>query len=157
HRNQDATRVAPVWGPSQQGRGLARSIASAYNSTAPLLEAPMNVHAPVTSPLASLVQDLIERQPPGHSLQQPFYAQQRLFEHDIERLFMRHWLCVGHASRAPEPGDFFLYELANESLIIVRGNDRNLRALVNVCRHRGSRVCTQSQGHATVLVCPYHA
>ena len=70
---------------------------------------------------------------------------------------MRHWLCAGHSSSAPNPGDYFTYEIADESIIIMRGQDGALRALVNVCRHRGSRVCLKPSGHAKVLVCPYHA
>jgi Rieske 2Fe-2S family protein len=54
-------------------------------------------------------------------------------------------------------GDFFLMEIANESAIIVRGEDGELRALVNVCRHRGSRVCRERSGNTRVLICPYHA
>ena len=85
------------------------------------------------------------------------YNGEAAFERDIERIFMRHWLMVGHASSAPEPGDYFLYEMGGESVIIVRGKDMELRALLNVCRHRGSRICTATQGRATMLVCPYHA
>jgi len=57
------------------------------------------------------------------------------------------------------PGDFFTTELCGESLIIVCGQDREIRALQNVCRHRGSRVCTERAGTARggVFVCPYHA
>jgi Rieske 2Fe-2S family protein len=47
--------------------------------------------------------------------------------------------------------------MAGESIIIVRGPDMRLRALANVCRHRGSRICLKSEGRASVLVCPYHA
>ena len=70
---------------------------------------------------------------------------------------MRHWLLVGHASSAPKPGDYFLCEIAEESVIIARGKDDLLRAFLNICRHRGSRICTKSEGHAEAFVCPYHA
>jgi Rieske 2Fe-2S family protein len=69
----------------------------------------------------------------------------------------RNWILAGHASQAPKPGDYFLVEIAEESVIILRGNDNQLRAFANVCRHRGSRVCLKPEGHASVLVCPYHA
>ena len=100
---------------------------------------------------------LLQRQPEGCSLLQPFYTHEEIFRADIERIFMRHWLCAGHAGSAPNPGDFFTVEIAQESIIIMRGRDGKLRALVNVCRHRGSRVCLKAAGHASVLVCPYHA
>jgi len=98
---------------------------------------------------------LIAEQPAGHSLAQPFYRDPRIFERDIERIFMRHWLCAGHASALPRRGDYFLLEISLESVIVVRGEDDQLRALVNVCRHRGSRVCRES-GNASSFACPYH-
>ncbi len=100
---------------------------------------------------------LVASQPRGCSLAQPFYRSDEVFRRDIERVFMRRWLCAGHESSAPNPGDYFLFEIAEESVIVVRGEDGALRALANVCRHRGSRICLKSAGHASVLVCPYHA
>jgi Rieske 2Fe-2S family protein len=99
---------------------------------------------------------LIARQPPAHSLQQAFYADPDIFRRDVERVLMRHWLCAGHESSLPKPGDFQLLEIAGESAIIVRGEDAHLRALVNVCRHRGSRVCWEPSGEAKSFTCPYH-
>ena len=98
---------------------------------------------------------LIADQPAAHSLAQPFYRDPLLFERDIERIFMRHWLCAGHASALPRRGDHLLLEIGAESVIVVRGEDDRLRALVNVCRHRGSRVCADS-GNAGSFTCPYH-
>ncbi|MET1027550.1 MAG: aromatic ring-hydroxylating dioxygenase subunit alpha, partial [Dongiaceae bacterium] len=75
------------------------------------------------------------------------------------RMIQRHWHCVGHAGSVAAVGDFFTVEIGGESVIIVRGQDNVVRALVNVCRHRGSRVCTESAGHARggSFSCPYHA
>jgi phenylpropionate dioxygenase-like ring-hydroxylating dioxygenase large terminal subunit len=96
---------------------------------------------------------------PGYALAAPFYCDAAFFEREMQRVLLRHWHCVGHDSQLPEPGDFFTTELCGESLIIVRGQDRIVRALLNVCRHRGSRVCTETAGRArgAVFVCPYHA
>ncbi len=100
---------------------------------------------------------LIASHPKGCALQQAFYSDPSIYELDMERIFMRRWLCVGHESRIPKSGDFFVHEIAGESLIIIRGADDEVRALVNVCRHRGSEVCYEKEGNAKVLVCPYHA
>ena len=96
---------------------------------------------------------------PGHALNREFYCDPELFEREKSRLLLQHWHCAGHQSQVPEPGDFFTTEICGESLIIVRGNDREIRALLNVCRHRGSRICTQLSGRARAggFVCPYHA
>ncbi len=70
---------------------------------------------------------------------------------------MRHWLCVGHQSSVANGGDYVLVELASESVIVVRDAGGTLRAFANVCRHRGSRICTEPSGNAQYFVCPYHA
>lgn len=103
------------------------------------------------------IDDIVRTQPVAHSLHQALYNSQAAFDHDMERIFLRHWILAGHQSQAAKPGDWFLCEMAGESLIILRGNDDVLRAFANVCRHRGSRICREPQGSAKVLVCPYHA
>jgi len=96
---------------------------------------------------------------PGHALPQVFYKDPAIFQHDMRHFVMAHWHCVGHASMVAGPGDYFTVEIGGESIIIARGQDGQVRALVNVCRHRGSRVCTDRQGSAKggTFVCPYHA
>ena len=95
----------------------------------------------------------------GHALSREFYCDEPLFAQEVQRLLLRHWHCLGHQSQVPEPGDFFTTSFCGEPLLVVRGQDREVRTLLNVCRHRGSRVCTQESGHARggVFVCPYHA
>src|SRR5262249_55609395 len=53
-------------------------------------------------------------------------------------------------------GDYFTWNVAGEPLVFVRGDDGQVHALYNVCRHRGSLVCNQERGNARALVCPYH-
>ncbi len=103
------------------------------------------------------LRELIATQQKGCTLQQAFYSDASIYALDVERIFMRRWLCVGHESRIPNTGDFFVHDVAGESLIVVRDRDGSIRALVNVCRHRGSEVCYEKEGNAKVLVCPYHA
>jgi len=106
--------------------------------------------------LDARLRDLLRRQPEGCALLQEFYLDPEIFERDLERLHLGHWLCVGHLSRIPRSGDYFVFDIASESLIIVRGKDDEVRALVNVCRHRGSHVCYDKEGHSNKLACPYH-
>ena len=56
----------------------------------------------------------------------------------------------------PEPGDYVTIEIGAYSLIIVRDDDEEVRALHNVCRHRGSRLLEDPCGSVGNLVCPYH-
>jgi len=100
---------------------------------------------------------LVAQQRPGHSLDRAFYTDTEIFERDLERAVFPFWQFVGHASRIPEAGDFFLTEIAGESIIVTRDREQQIHALANVCRHRGSRICLDAEGHSNTLVCPYHA
>jgi len=66
----------------------------------------------------------------------------------MQRMLLRHWFCAGHASSVPRAGDYLLVDLGAESVIIVRTSSGELRALLNVCRHRGSRICSARTGKA---------
>lgn len=102
------------------------------------------------------LQRLIASRCPDHSLPRAFYCDDTVLAADLERLFGRCWLFAGHACQVARAGEYFLYDVGRESLIILRGDDGELRAFFNVCRHRGSRVCTAPSGRAKKLVCPYH-
>ena len=106
---------------------------------------------------ADRLTDLIAQSSPGQSLAQAFYCDPAIYRRDLERVFMASWLYAGHISEVQKPGDYFLFEVGDESVIVVRGRDGEIRALVNVCRHRGSRVCVEQQGSAKRFMCPYHA
>jgi phenylpropionate dioxygenase-like ring-hydroxylating dioxygenase large terminal subunit len=101
----------------------------------------------------------IRNHPPGHALARDFYTDPAIFEHDMERMLLRHWFCAGHVSSIPRAGDFLVVDLGPESVIIVRNSAGEVRALLNVCRHRGSRLCAGRTGKAQSarLTCPYHA
>ncbi len=99
---------------------------------------------------------LIDNQPAGFSLQQDFYQDADIYQRELDRLFLKSWLYAGHVSEVPQVGDYFLYELADESVIIIRTDENTVTALLNLCRHRGSRVCMEARGRQNLLVCPYH-
>lgn len=102
------------------------------------------------------ISSLLQSHRPGRALQRPFYFEQELFQLDLEKVFRRGWLFAGHACQIQQTGDYFCYEIGGDSLIIIRGDDGKIRALFNVCRHRGSIICKQPSGRANLLVCPYH-
>jgi Rieske 2Fe-2S family protein len=93
----------------------------------------------------------------GFSLPQAEYISPEQFDLDMEVLGRTQWVLLDHASRIPDPGDWFTTEWGGESIIVVRGKDRQIRGFYNVCRHRGSRICLADQGHSPMLTCPYHA
>ena len=85
-----------------------------------------------------------------------FYTSEALYREERERIFARRWACVGRADRLAQTGDYFLAEVAGESLIVVR-DAGGPRAFFNVCRHRGTRLCEEASGHLSGSVsCPYH-
>ena len=95
----------------------------------------------------------------GYSLPREYYTDPAVFELDMQHMLLRHWFCAGHVSSIPAAGDFFVVELGRESVIVCRAGDGAVHALLNVCRHRGSRVCVTREGRATGagFTCPYHA
>ncbi len=93
----------------------------------------------------------------GHGLVRDFYLDPAIFQRDLDRVFRRHWHCLAHASVIPNAGDFELFKLGDEAVILTRTADGAIHAMLNVCRHRGAEVCTKPKGNARVFVCPYHA
>ncbi len=90
------------------------------------------------------------------SLPGVLYRDPAVYEAEIQRIFFKSWLYVGHQSQIPNRGDYFLFDIAGESIIVVRDGEGQIHALLNVCRHRGSRICDEATGHAARLVCRYH-
>ena len=93
---------------------------------------------------------------PGYGLPGAVYRDADHYEQEIRQIFLKSWLYVGHQSQIPARGDYFLFEMAGESVIVARNNDGQINAMLNVCRHRGSRICDQAQGHEARFVCRYH-
>jgi glycine betaine catabolism A len=87
-----------------------------------------------------------------------YYIDPAYFEREMERLFRRMWICAGREEQVERPGQFFVREAAGESIIITRTPSGPVRAFYNVCRHRGTRLCTGEHGvFAGSIQCPYHA
>jgi len=91
------------------------------------------------------------------TLPQKYFVSPDVFLEEQEKIFSRHWVLVGHQGQIDKPGDFFVTEVGDESLIIARDQKQGIRGFYNVCRHRGTRLCEESSGHAAVIQCPYHA
>jgi Rieske 2Fe-2S family protein len=92
----------------------------------------------------------------GYSLPREFYSSDLVYRAEIDGIWRRGWLFAGHTCEIPSPGDYFTFGVANDSLIVIRGDDGRIHALWNVCRHRGTEICSEPQGTVGRLVCPYH-
>ena len=92
------------------------------------------------------------------TLPREYYTSPAVLEQETERFFATQWNCVGRAYRVERPGEWFLATVAGESLIVLRDRKGTLRALFNVCRHRGTRLCEADSGRfSETIQCPYHA
>ena len=94
---------------------------------------------------------------PALTLPARYYTSPEIFHAEMERFYFQSWICAGRAEHILKPGDYFLRNFAGESLIVTRDVAGAIRAFFNVCRHRGTRMCTLSEGaFAGRIACPYH-
>ena len=93
---------------------------------------------------------------PVHSLDARYYTSPAVFEAERKGLLARTWQYAGHVSQLENPGDYFTFEIAGESLFCVRGRDGEIRGFYNVCQHRAHQL-VEGDGNTKLLVCPYHA
>src|SRR6266705_747865 len=104
----------------------------------------------------SLLERLISEHKPGHALQREFQTDPGIYRLDLERIWRRGWLFAGHTCQVKDPGDYFVFDVDTDSLVVIRGDDGRIHALHNTCRHRGMRICQDETGHVGRIVCPYH-
>ncbi|ENS58150.1 hypothetical protein C036_00689 [Brucella melitensis F1/06 B10] len=97
-----------------------------------------------------------DRARPNFSLEQKFYTDPDYYKLDLENIFYKDWLFVGHDCELPKTGSYMTVQIGAYPVIIVRDAQGGIRAFHNSCRHRGSRICSAEKGTAAKLVCPYH-
>lgn len=87
-----------------------------------------------------------------------YYYDPAIYEQEVERIFSRLWVCVGRAENIAEVGAYRTVPVGQENVLVVRGRDGMLRAFLNVCRHRGARLCSAEAGKLKGSIqCKYHA
>ena len=92
-----------------------------------------------------------------HTLDPAYYTSDAIYQQECFGLFMYTWQFAGHVSQAPNPGDYFTFEIAGQQLFCIRNYDNVLNTFYNVCQHRAHQLVQgQGQGKKTI-VCPYHA
>jgi len=99
------------------------------------------------STLVDLEQGLVSRE---------LYVNPDIYQQELEQIYGRAWLFVGHESMVPNPGDFFLSRMGEESVILVRDQKGTLHVFLNTCRHRGNKVCRYDDGNTRVFTCSFH-
>jgi len=92
------------------------------------------------------------------TLPRKFYADPEFYRQELERFYLDRWIAAGRADQIPQAGDYFVRSIADDSVIVTRDSSSEIHAFFNVCRHRGTRICEQPEGHfAERIQCPYHA
>jgi len=84
------------------------------------------------------------------------YTDQELYELELERVFGRSWLLLGHDAHIPKTGDYMTTYMGEDPVIMVRQKDGSIKVFLNQCRHRGMRICRSDAGNAKAFTCTYH-
>lgn len=98
----------------------------------------------------------LNRRKAGYSLDREFYSDPDFFQVDMETIYYRDWLFMGHDCELPKSGSYMTVQIGAYPIVIVRDAKKGIRAFHNSCRHRGSRICSAEKGTSHRLVCPYH-
>ena len=93
---------------------------------------------------------------PTTPLSREFYTSSADYQVELEALWYRDWLFVGHDCEVARAGDYMTLQVGEYPVLVVRDRDGKIRAFHNSCRHRGARVCPDTRGNVPRLVCPYH-
>ncbi len=103
------------------------------------------------------LEELLKRVNPGQGkIPAAIFSDPEVYRLEMDRIFSRSWLFVAHASEVPAPGDYVTRYMGEQPVIVVQDEDQRARVLLNVCRHRGMRVCRADLGNASHFRCPYH-
>src|SRR5438874_423706 len=104
--------------------------------------------------LASALSEMVDLQ--RGEISREVYVNEGIYEQELEQIFARTWLFIGHESQAPNPGDYFQSRMGEEAVLLVRDRRDELHVFLNTCRHRGMKVCRYDEGNTLLFTCPFH-
>lgn len=99
---------------------------------------------------------LVDDQPHEFRVSTSAYRGKEVFEEELERIFYKTWIFLCHESEIAKPGDFKSTQIGTRPVIVSRGRDGKVHAVLNVCTHRGATLCREEHGNTRAFVCPYH-
>ena len=109
---------------------------------------------PNTTPQA--IARMVDDQPQEFRVSTAAYRGEAMFELELEHIFYRTWIYLAHESELARPGDYKSTQIGTRPVIVSRGHDGAIHAVLNACTHRGATLCREEKGNARALVCPYH-
>ncbi len=89
-------------------------------------------------------------------LSRRIFIEQDIYEQELENIFARCWLFLCHESQIPDAGDFFTSYMGEDPVLVWRDTGGKVNAFLNICRHRGNRLCRAHGGNAASFSCAYH-
>ena len=118
----------------------------------------LDVARPAGPPLDEIVKSVLagsgQTINEAETLPREAYTSQAFFDLEVEKIFRKDWICLGHIAQIPKVGDYFTVDVLNELLVVVRGADR-VRVMSRICLHRWAPVAT-GQGNTKLFSCPFH-
>lgn len=103
---------------------------------------------------------LIKQRQPRHALSRELYHDQDVYQQDLEQIWYKNWIFIGHTFELEEEGDYITAQIGDYPIMVIRDEDEDenpvYRAFHNACRHRGARMCKEEKGSVARITCPYH-
>lgn len=109
---------------------------------------------PTTGPQNLDISTLVD--PEGGLIDRSIYTDERIYAQEMRRIFSRQWLFLAHTSQFEKPGDFFTTYMGEDAVLVAMDKNRQIRAYLNSCRHRGARLCRADAGRTKMFTCTYH-
>src|SRR5262249_13186884 len=110
-----------------------------------------------TTDKSTVDSQMIKQYQPGFGLPGGFYHDTDAYAAEMELIWRSGWLFAGHTCEVAEPGDYFTFVMDSDPIVVIRDDERQVRAFHNVCTHRGTMLFQQREGRVgRAVVCPYH-
>lgn len=101
-------------------------------------------------------QDMVWQDSSEFRVRTAIYRDPEIFEAEIQKIFEKTWVYIGHESEVEHPGDYRTGSIGRQPIILSRADDGDIHVMFNSCRHRGNAVCREERGNSHFFRCPYH-